>query len=327
MSPTPNATTAAEQLRRLLLLLPTLADDQVHSLDDVAARIGSDVTTVRRDLIALISRSGDEPGGFTEGVALLVAADTVQLQTPAGHFRRPMALTRTELGALELGLAMLEQELPPDEHAVLRGARTRLQKALAALPVGEPDAALTHAAGFGRESDTTRQVRRELQACIRERRIATLAYRAASQAEDDHRRVYPLGIVWARGHWYLVAWCERSAGLRVFRFDRIAGAQGNAERFRALDGFALDDVMRDGRVLVGDVGTPMRVRYGPRIARWIAEREGTPIDADGSTIVDHEAITEDWAVRHVLRYGPDAEILEPATLRAAVVARLHAMGY
>jgi predicted DNA-binding transcriptional regulator YafY len=123
-----------------------------------------------------------------------------------------------------------------------------------------------------------------------------------------------------------VAWCERSAGLRVFRFDRIAAASGATERFRAIDGFALDDVLRDGRVLVGDVGAPMRVRYGPRIARWSAEREGTSLEADGSTVVTHEAITEDWAVRHVLRYSPDAEILEPATLRTAVVARLRAMG-
>ena len=41
MSPSPNAATAAEQLRRLLLVLPTLADDQVHSLDDIASRIAS----------------------------------------------------------------------------------------------------------------------------------------------------------------------------------------------------------------------------------------------------------------------------------------------
>lgn len=326
MSPTPNATTAAEQLRRLLLVLPTLADDQVHSLDDIAARIGSDVATLRRDLIALMTRDGDEPGGFTEGVSLLVAGDTVQLQTPAGHFRRPMALTRTELQAVELGLAILSQELPPDEHAVLDGARKRLQKALATLPANEPDAALSHAAGFGDETETTRHIRRELQACIREHRIATISYRAATQAEDGERRVYPLGIVWSRGHWYLVAWCERSAGLRVFRFDRIAAANGTAERFRAIDGFALDHVMREGRVLVGDAGTPMRVRYGARIARWIAEREGTPLEADGSTVVTHEAITEDWAMRHVLRYGPDAEILEPPALRAAVAARLRTIG-
>jgi len=324
MSPSPNAATAAEQLRRLLLVLPTLADDQVHSLDDIASRIASDVATVRRDLFALINRDGDEPGGFTEGVSLLLDADTVQMRTPAGHFRRPMALTRTELQALELGLALLAQELPPDEHVVLHGARARLQKAVTAVPTGDPDAATTHHGSFGREDGSARQIRRELQTCIRERRVASIVYRSAAQAEDGRRRVDPLGLVWSRGMWYLVAWCERNDGLRVFRFDRIAEASGETERFRTIDGFALDTVLRDGRVLVGDVGAPMRVRYGPRIARWIAEREGTTVEADGSTVVEHEAITEDWALRHVLRYGPDAEILEPAALRAAVVARLAA---
>lgn len=322
MSPAPNAATAAEQLRRLLLVLPALADDQVHSLDEIAARIGSDVQTVRRDLFALINRDGDEPGGFTEGVSLLMDADTVQMQTPAGHFRRPMALTRTELQALELGLALLAQELPPDEHGVLDAARTRLQKAVAALPGGEPAPGAIHRGDFGGEGEAARRSRRVLQACIRERRVATIVYRAAEQAEDGRRRVYPLGLVWSRGMWYLVAWCERNDGLRVFRFDRIAESSAEPERFRSVNGFVLDAVLRDGRVLVGDVGTPMRVRYGPRIARWIAEREGSSVDADGSTVIEHEAITEDWAVRHVLRYGPDAEILEPAALRAALVARL-----
>lgn len=326
MSPTPNAATAAEQLRRLLLVLPTLADDQVHSLDEIATRVDSDVETVRRDLFSLINRDGDEPGGFTEGVSLLLDADTVQMQTPAGHFRRPMALTQSELRALELGLAMLAQELPPDEHAVLHGARARLQKALARFPATEPDPTATHHGSFGHESADSRRIRRELQACIRERRVATILYRSAAQAEDGQRRVDPLGLVWSRGMWYLVAWCERNDGLRVFRFDRIASATGEPERFRSIDGFALDAVLRDGRVLVGDTGAPMRVRYGPRIARWIAEREGSALEPDGSTIIEHEAITEDWAVRHVLRYGPDAEILEPAVMRDAIVRRLQALG-
>ena len=30
----------------------------------------------------------------------------------------------------------------------------------------------------------------------------------------------------------------------------------------------------------------------------------------------------DWAVRHVLQYGPDAEVLEPEEVRAAILARL-----
>src|SRR5690606_25231288 len=214
---------------------------------------------------------------------------------------------------------------PPDHHAALHGARDRLHKALATFPDSEADPATTHHGSFGQEAEETRRIRRELQHCIRERRIATILYRSAAQAEDGQRRVYPLGVVWSRGMWYLVAWCERNAGLRVFRFDRIAAATSEPERFASINGFALDTVLRDGRVLVGDAGTPMRVRYGPRIARWIAEREGTAIADDGSTTIELEAITEDWAVRHVLRYGPDAEILEPAALREAVVRRLQTL--
>lgn len=325
MSPTPNAATAAEQLRRLLLVLPTLADDQVHSLDEIARRIHADVPTVRRDLIALIHRDGDEPAGFTEGVSLLLAADTVQMQTPAGHFRRPMALTRIELQALELGLALLAQELPPDEHGVLRSARDRLQRALARMPATDQSPSAVHHADLGQEAEATRQIRRDLQQCIRQRRVATILYRAAAQSEDGSRRVYPLGIVWSRGMWYLVAWCERNDGLRVFRFDRIASARCETERYRAVDGFALESVLRDGRVLVGDPAEPMRVRYSARIARWIAEREGTAIDPDGTTTVEHEVFSEDWALRHVLRYGPDAELLEPAALRDAIARRLDAL--
>lgn len=322
MSPIPNATTAAEQLRRLLLLLPGLADDQVHSIEEIAARIDSDVETVRRDLFSLVNRDGSEPGGFTEGVSLLVGPDTVQMQAPAGHFRRPMALTRSELQAVELGLAMLAQELPPDEREVLRSARERLQKALAQMPASDAAEHPTHHATLGQETPRAQAIRRELQDCIRERRVATITYRAATQSSDDRRRVYPLGVVWSRGPWYLVAWCERNKGLRVFRLDRITESVCEHERFASIGGFSLDDVLRDGRVLVGDEGPPMRVRYGPRIARWIAEREGTTLEPDGSTVVEHEAITEDWAVRHVLRYGPDAEILGPPSLRDAVRQRL-----
>jgi predicted DNA-binding transcriptional regulator YafY len=69
----------------------------------------------------------------------------------------------------------------------------------------------------------------------------------------------------------------------------------------------------------------LRVRYSPRIARWIAEREGKALAADGSLTVEHPLADPDWAVRHVLQYGPDAEVLEPAAVRQEIVRRLEAM--
>jgi predicted DNA-binding transcriptional regulator YafY len=62
----------------------------------------------------------------------------------------------------------------------------------------------------------------------------------------------------------------------------------------------------------------MRVRYSPRIARWIAEREGGVPDSDGSLTSMHPLADPHWAVRHVLQYGPDAEVLSPEWLRVEI---------
>lgn len=317
-------TTAAAQLRRLLLALPTLADDRAHPLAEVADTVGTTVETLRRDLTTLVTRVTDDPAGFTEGVQLLIGSEDVQLTTPNGHFRRPMALTRTELHALELGLAALRHEAPPDERGVMDAARERLRKAIATLPherIADGDRHLS----LGAEPDGARAARRELQRCIRERAVATITYRGANASSDDVRRVQPLGVVWSRGAWYLVAWCERSDGLRVFRLDRVTQVTCEAERFAPRDGFALEHVLREGKVLVGGGDATMRVRYTPHVARWIAERERVTTEADGAVVAEYPLLDLEWGVRQALRYGPDVEVLEPAELREAVIARLRTL--
>jgi predicted DNA-binding transcriptional regulator YafY len=73
---------------------------------------------------------------------------------------------------------------------------------------------------------------------------------------------------------------------------------------------------------VSDTRRRMTVRYSPRIARWVAEREGASLAADGSLTLEHPIADDAWAVRHVLQYGPDAEVLAPDAMRELVAARL-----
>ena len=111
--------------------------------------------------------------------------------------------------------------------------------------------------------------------------IETVPYRIGAL----ERPVHPYALVYGEGHWYLLAWCTVSEGVRIFRVDRIL---------------------------------EVRVRYSPRIARWIAEREEGVWDADGSFVVNHRAVDPHWVVRHVLQYGPDAVVLEPEKVRRVV---------
>ena len=84
------------------------------------------------------------------------------------------------------------------------------------------------------------------------------------------------------------------------------------------DGFDPTEYMTGGRVYRadGDVDVPVVVRYSATIGRWILERGDGIERPDGSVIVEHRASDPRWAIRHVLQYGADAEILEPPSLRA-----------
>ena len=310
--------TAAEQLRRLLHLLPALADGGEHALRDVAAQAGVDEKTLVRDLRSLADRL-DDPGGFVEGVQITIDATHAAVHT--SHFRRPMRLTTSELRALDLGLSMLRGERPSAEHGAIARARSRLADALAETD-DDWTAEVRHA-DLAASADPEHLA--ALRRALREHRVVRLTYRKGDAREAAPRDVHPYALVAAHGAWYLVAHCSSADAVRVFRLDRAESVTVLEAAFEPPADFSLDDVVRDGRVFTAAEPETLRVRYGPRIARWIAEREGRAPDPDGSITIEHPLADHAWAVRHVLQYGADAEVLSPHSVRAALAARLEAM--
>ncbi len=315
------ADNAAAQLRRVLHLVPLLADDCDHPIDEVAASVGMDRKTLLGDLRSLAERF-DDPGGFVEGVSIFIDQDRVSVRS--SHFLRPMRLTRPELAALELGLAMLRAERPPEEQAPIDRARVRLAAVLAATPDDEaPPETRAADSGYPFRDDAGR--RRVIRDAIRGRRKVRIGYQKATQLAPAARVVCPYSLVLARGMWYLVAHCVDGEGLRFFRMDRITDADLTDESFTMPSEVTVGELVSDARLFQAEDAEPLVIRYSPQIARWIAEREGVPPAADGSVTVEHPLADADWAVRHVLQYGPDAEVVSPEIVRRAVRERLRRM--
>ncbi len=309
-------TGATEQLRRILFLIPRLADGEPHSLEAVSRLAGVDRSVVLEDLES-ISERFEAPGGFVEGLQIFIEADDVSVIP--NHFLRPMRLTRSELLALELGLAMLRGERPAEEHHAVDGATERLRQAIARLP-GEEIADDFRVASVSPAGDLEHL--RRLREAFRTRRKVRLTYRKADEEISSSRVVCPYGIVFASGMWYAVAQCESSEGIRIFRLDRVEQVEPLDARYDSPRGFSLDAIVNDGKAFQSAEAGTLRVRYSPRIARWIAEREGKTVAEDGTLVMDHPLADREWAVRHVLQYGPDAEVLEPEEVREAIVKRL-----
>jgi predicted DNA-binding transcriptional regulator YafY len=166
---------------------------------------------------------------------------------------------------------------------------------------------------------------RQLREAFRARRKVRLSYRKAGDEASSSRIICPYGIVFASGMWYAVAHCESSEGIRIFRLDRVERVERLEARYDSPRGFSLDALVRDGKAFHATGAGTLRLLYSARIARWIAEREGKELAADGTLIMEHPLADPEWAVRHVLQYGPDVTVLDPPEVRDAVRARLQAI--
>ncbi len=308
---------SARQLRRLLEIIPRCADDRPHRLADVASETGTDERTLLRDLRALAERY-DDPAGFVEGVQIYLDGERVQLRTD--HFLRPMRLTAAELAALDLGFAMLQGSRPPDEHAGIERARRHLQSVRTTVVTEDAPGALHASLEHGADPVLLSRLRK----AIAGHRRVTICYQSSGSLTATPRTVAPCGLLHVRGRWYLAALAEGDS-LRVYRVDRIGDVTVEETRFEPLPGLALEDFVKDGRAFLGDAIAVMRVRYSARIAPWIRERETGTVAEDGSVVVEHPLADQEWAVSHVLQYGPEAEVLDPESVRKAIRERLLAL--
>jgi predicted DNA-binding transcriptional regulator YafY len=304
------ADTAASQLRRVLDLIPRFADGEEHPVAEVAQAAGTTAAELMADIYSLSERF-DEPGGFVAGVSIFVEDDKVCVN--ASHFHRPMRLLMSELCALELGLMLLRRQRTPAEQAPIERALARLRETISQVPANERYEGVRYAelAGAGSAAHLA-----TLRTAVRECRMVRLRYRAGGATDSTTRVAYPHSLVFAEQAWYAVATGD-DEGMRFFRLDRVEDVVLLDETFERDESIPAR-VKETGRAFASATNARMRVRYSPRIARWVAEREAHPLDADGSLTLEHPVADESWAVRHVLQYGPDAELLEPAELRQKV---------
>lgn len=310
---------AGERLQRILRVMPLIVGKQDVPIEDVRSLAGVDATTLLDDLRALTERE-DEPGGFVEAVSILFEPDRVSVHSP--HFARPTRITLPELCALELGLSVLGAGATSGEREVIDRARARVRQAIVTTPKNAARDDIWYASPPEPSMDG---LVKTLRSCANDLTKVRMTYRRGDSAESSERVVHPYAVLPVRGKWFLVAHDERSGELRFFRVDRIQSAIRLDAQFTRPKDFDLDELLAEGRALGSAPSDRLVIRYSPRIARWIAEREEGEQADDGSFTVSHPLADDAWAVRHVLQYGPEAVVLAPDRIRERVVATLRGM--
>ena len=194
---------------RLFDLIQILRDGRLHRAQDLAQRLEVSIRTIYRDMDTLIA-SGVPIAGERGLGYMATAAITLP----------PLNLTLTELEALHLGMAIV-QEAADDE--LKRAAQTLSAKIDAVLP--ENRAAPATGWGFAvypfAEAAKGFRHMPQIRAAIRARQKLWLDYRDEDDRSSE-RVVRPLQIEYWGRVWTMTAWCEMRSDFRVFRVDRIA---------------------------------------------------------------------------------------------------------
>lgn len=325
---------AAEQLRRILHILPAAAREGGAELADLARELGVEPGRILSDLEEITARSFYHPAGGAEDLQILIEGGRVRVWT-GGEFRRPTKLSPSETLAAALGLrAVLVERADGGGDGLHRRLLERLEGELSALDPEEvqerygPRPLHERMALPDLDPDPD-GIRERLVEAARERRCVRLLYLKPEAAGPEERTLEPWVIAYGEGAWYAIGRCRTSDGVRVFRLDRVLAAEPLDERFEAPASFDPGEHLAEGRVFIAHEPVDALLRYSPRIARWLVERLDGGRGDDGPFVARHRVSDPGWLVRHALQYGADAEVLEPAEFRSVVadaaarVAALH----
>ncbi|MBP1991836.1 helix-turn-helix transcriptional regulator [Paenibacillus eucommiae] len=112
-------------------------------------------------------------------------------------------------------------------------------------------------------ADVSQQsVLQELELAAAECRTLEMEYNKGKEAPPQTRSIDPYGIVFWKGHWYVVGYCRLRQGLRSFRVDRIQTLVRTAGRFERPSEFSARDFLMSNllpNALEADLLVPVKI--------------------------------------------------------------------
>lgn len=173
-----------------------------------------------------------------------------------------------------------------------------------------------------------------LEDAIRQKLKVHVVYDAPSSGARTERAIHPYRLHYSHSAqaWYLVAYCELRQGIRTFVVGRIKTLRLLKAHFDIVPDFSLEEYLsKTFDQVVGDAEHEVSIRFSAYQAPWIRERQWHPTQRiepldDGGLTIRFRVSGLDAVKRWVMRYGKEAEVLEPQELREMVRNEVREMG-
>jgi predicted DNA-binding transcriptional regulator YafY len=300
---------------RVLAVLELLQSHAQMSGAELARRVEVDPRTLRRYIATLeemgipITTEQGRYGGY---------------RLVPGFKLPPMMFTEDEAQALSLGLLAARGLGLGDAAPAIESVQAKLDRVLPGAPKKTLAAMRESVAlqmGDARSNADSRLLR-ILGESAQQRRTASLRYRAIDGAATS-RGFDVYGLVFRKGHWYVVGYCHLRQGLRTLRLDRVAHADITDKPFERPDGFdASEYLTRAMATLPRAIPVELLLHADLETAkRELAPVLGVPEATAAGVVVKGSADELDWYARELMRLPFAFEVRTPAALRTTL-ARL-----
>jgi len=162
-----------------------------------------------------------------------------------------------------------------------------------------------------------------IERALLERRRLDMRYYSMSRDEENRRQVDPYHLTVFDGGFYLVGYCHWRKAERIFAVERIRELKMLALRFTVRPGFNAEEYLRHSWGIIKGEIVPVKVIFSRGVARYIRDRLWHPSQklrelSDGRLELTLRVADTLEVRRWILGHGPDAEVMQPASLRHAL---------
>ncbi|HKY14502.1 MAG TPA: WYL domain-containing protein [Microthrixaceae bacterium] len=299
--------TASDRLRRLLAVVPWVADRGWVPIEEVCERfaISEKELMADLDLVSWISL----PPHTDDRMARVDFADGMVSISLGAYLRQPLRLAAHEaLPLIAAGRALVGT----DTDSALSSA---LDKVAATLGIDDE----TVQVDLGPVLD---EVLGTVRTAIDARTSVELDYYSYGRGSHSVRVVDPYRVISQEGNWYLAGWCHEAQDDRQFRLDRIASVTMTADRFEP------PEVRPGFTTFTPGPDSPKVTLRLTAEASWVASYFPTErvVDApDGRVDVTLGVSELRWLARLLVRLGPQAELVSIENATPATEAAIRSL--
>ncbi|MCB1257587.1 MAG: WYL domain-containing protein [Microthrixaceae bacterium] len=291
--------TAAEQVQRILSILPWIVANPGITVDEVCNRFAIDRKSLLDDLDNVFYNVGIYP--FTPDVLADVLVEDDRIYVTLGdYFTQPLRLNNSEALSLLTAAKASMTLSPATDSSLLATAISKLEHSLGIDTGGALDVRL---------ADVDSSTLDTINTALSNRRQLQISYYSFGRDKLGERIIDPWSLANRNGHWYLRAWCNTAQGEREFRLDRVYSAI-------LLDEPVASEPTATDPQRTGGTGVRTVRIVGSHEVGWIAR--SYPVDSqhelDAETlVVEIPVSTQHWLERLLLRLPIDAVVTDVDT--------------